>query len=298
MRPEEEGFFLVRVVNAGDVRGSADGIAVVVFLVWRNGRLEVFRGIESVVAHELIDVAVELGGTGLGFNFHRAGAIAAVLRAVVGSEHFELGDRLQAGIHVQGDVAAVVHVVAAVEFPVVVLGTTAVDAERDIAVNANCAFVLSRLIADAGCERDKLGKVPAVQLKLCDLLSGDCPAQIGRLSLHLGDVCTFDRDFSSSGSDLHGYIIARFLAYAQDHAPYFVLLEARRCDRNIDRPRWQSSNEVITAIVGGGGPIYAPIRTAHRNLCFGDSCAAGVGNCSSDRRGVLSESSGRDQDRQ
>ena len=103
------------------------------------------------------------------------------------------GDGFQAGIDVQRAVAAVIHVVAAIEFPVVVLGAAAIDAEGHAAVDADRAFVLTGLIADARDQGDQLGKVAPVQLQLGDLFSANRTGKIRRLRLHLGDVRTFYR---------------------------------------------------------------------------------------------------------
>ena len=91
--------------------------------------LEERRRIEHVVADKFVGVAVELIGARLGLHFDRAGTVLAVLCAVVGSENFEFADGVDAGSHVQRAIAAVVEVVAAIEFPVVVFDAAAVDAE-------------------------------------------------------------------------------------------------------------------------------------------------------------------------
>ena len=72
---------------------------------------------------------------------------------------------VQAGIDVQRGVAAVVHVVAAIEFPVVVLGAAAVDAVGDVAVDADLAFILAGLIVDAGHQSYELSEVAAIELQ-------------------------------------------------------------------------------------------------------------------------------------
>ena len=95
---------------------------------------------------------MELVGSRLGLHFDRAGTVLAILCAVVGSENFEFADGVDAGSHVQRAVAAVVEVIAAIEFPVVVLDAAAVDAELSICSNADPTFVGARLVADAGNE--------------------------------------------------------------------------------------------------------------------------------------------------
>ena len=85
---------------------------------------------------------MKCAGSGLGFHFDGARTVAAVLSAVVRGKHFEFGDGIEAGIDVQGGVGAVVHVVPAVEFPVVVLDAAAIHAVADVAVNTNVTFIV------------------------------------------------------------------------------------------------------------------------------------------------------------
>ena len=155
--PEEEGLLLVVVVHVRDVYRSTDGVAEIVLLIWRNdagaagaNAVEVVLRVEEVVAHKLISVAVECARAALGFDFDGTGSVATILRAVVRSQHFELCDGIDAGIDVQRTVAAVIHVVAAIEFPVVVLDAATIHRERDTAVDTDCSFFLAGLVAHAG----------------------------------------------------------------------------------------------------------------------------------------------------
>src|SRR5208283_4256510 len=99
-----------------------------------------------------------------GFDLGRARAVLAILRAIVGGQHLDFVNGLDAGIDVEGEVAAIVHHVAAVDFPIVVFGAAAVDAVADAALDADLAFVLPGLIADAGNQLNELGKDAPVQL--------------------------------------------------------------------------------------------------------------------------------------
>ncbi len=74
----------------GDENRSADGIAEIVFLVLGFGLRDVNAlipraRIEDFIAQVFESAAVEGSATGLGFDFNSAGAVAAVLRAVIGS---------------------------------------------------------------------------------------------------------------------------------------------------------------------------------------------------------------------
>ncbi len=200
LRPEEKCLFLFLVVNAGDIYRTADGIAKIVLLIWWDhagatggNAVEVVLSVEQVVAHELIGVAVECAGAALGFDFDGTGSIAAILRAVVRGQHFELCDGIDAGVNVQRAVAAVIHVVAAIEFPVVVLDAAAVHGETDAAIDTDRSFVLSSLVAHAGDQGYKAGEVATVEFELGDFLSGNGAGKFGRLSLDLRDISCLRR---------------------------------------------------------------------------------------------------------
>ena len=91
-------------------------------------------GVEGVVAHKFVSIAVKLPWCPTWFRLHCTGAVAAILSAVIRGQDLEFRDGIDAGIDVQRCVAAVVHVVAAVQFPVVVLGASAVNAVSNVAV--------------------------------------------------------------------------------------------------------------------------------------------------------------------
>ncbi len=91
---------------------------------------------------------MEGAATRLCFHFNGAGAVAAVLRTVIGSKNLKLGNGLGIGIDVQRAIGAVVHVVAAVQFPVVVFGPATVHAVGNVAVHTDLAFIRTGLIHD------------------------------------------------------------------------------------------------------------------------------------------------------
>ncbi len=155
---------------------------------------------------------MERTGAGLGFHFNGARTVAAILRAVVGGQHLELGDGFRIGINVEGGVAAVIHVVATVEFPVVVLGAAAVHAVGDVAVNTHLAVIVAGLINDTGTESDKLGEVAAVEHEFIYLLAGDRAAQVGRAGFDLCDALTGYDDLFGDSADGEGHIDAILIA--------------------------------------------------------------------------------------
>ena len=153
---EEEGLILPLVVAEKAYR-SADRIPEFMLLKRRSlftRRIEEIPGIERVVSAEVIHVTVECIRPGLRLHLDGSGAVAAILRTVIGGEHLELGDGIEAGIHVQRGVAAVIHVVAAVDLPVVVLGSAAIHAVGNIAVHPDRPLILPGLAHHAGNQRD------------------------------------------------------------------------------------------------------------------------------------------------
>ncbi len=105
---------------------------------------------------------MERGATRFDLGFDGTGPVAAVLRAIVRGEDLEFGDGFEVGINIEGGVAAVVHIVATVELPVVVLGATAIHAESHIAVDTDFAIVIASLVDHARGEGNELGKIAAV----------------------------------------------------------------------------------------------------------------------------------------
>ena len=176
LRPEEERLIAIRIVVMGNENGAADGVAEVMLLVRRLRFRRIrtlFPGtrVEDVVAQIFERAAVEALASRLGFDFDRARTVTAILRTVVRRQDLEFGDRFDVRINVQRCVAAVIHVVAAVELPVVVFGAAAVNAVLHVAVDADRAFILVRLAHNAGCQRHELREVASVQLELGDLLA-------------------------------------------------------------------------------------------------------------------------------
>src|SRR5207302_9752413 len=98
-------------------------------------------------------------------------------------------------IDVEGGIAAVIHVVATIELPVVVLGAAAVHAVSDVAIDADLAFIRAGLVDDSRSQSDELGEIAAVQHELIDLLAGHGRAEGGRLRFHLGYTLAGYYDF-------------------------------------------------------------------------------------------------------
>ena len=88
---KEEGLVLLRVVDAGDVEGAADGGAGIVLAI--QGRtpslIKEIASVEDFVAQEEVGVSMKLRSAGLGGGNGDPGSAPAVLSAVVRSEHLE-----------------------------------------------------------------------------------------------------------------------------------------------------------------------------------------------------------------
>ena len=163
---EEEGFFLVVVVVVGNVNGSTESVTVVVLLVRRPGVfgrvVKEIVGVKEVVAGVFEGTAMETRGSALGLDFNGAGAVSSVLSSIIGGQHPKFGDGLGIGINVECAIAPVIHVVAAVDLPVVIFGAPAVHAVGHAAIDPDPAFILACLADDAGSKINELSEVPVI----------------------------------------------------------------------------------------------------------------------------------------
>ena len=215
---EEERLLLVRVVVTGNEDRAANGVAKIVLLeLWGRGGLivkEITR-VQSIIATKIVEVAMKLVRSGFGFHFYGTRSVATILRAIIGGQYLDLGDGVNAGINVQRGVAAVIHVIATVQLPVVVLRAPTVEAEGDVAIHADSAFILAGLIADTRHNRCKLREVASVELKLGDLFPRHRATQIGRRGFHLGDIFACYLDYFSNPAHGQLHVDADLLGHGQ-----------------------------------------------------------------------------------
>ncbi len=129
--------------------------------------------IKELVAEVFEGAAVEGSAARFGFDFYGAGAVAAVLSTIVRGKNLEFRYGFRIGVDVERGVAAIVHIVAAVELPVVVLRAAAIHAVQHVAVHADFGVVLSRLTDHARGEVDELREVAAIEDKLANLFACD-----------------------------------------------------------------------------------------------------------------------------
>ena len=126
---EKKRFLTAGVVELGDKNRAADRISEIVFLVLRACRLKEIAGVEIVIAKKFEHVAVEIPRAGFGDRFDGGGPVSAILSPVIGRQNFDFRNSINVWIGVEGGVAAVIHVVAAVQFLIVVFGATSVHAK-------------------------------------------------------------------------------------------------------------------------------------------------------------------------
>ena len=121
LRPEEEGLFLIGVVEVWNENRAPDGVTPIVLFVGSLGfvveTLRPIAGVEDFVAAVVGSAAMEGAAARLGFDFDGAGTVLAILGAVIGGEDLKFSDRFEVGINVERAVGAVIHVVAAIDFP-------------------------------------------------------------------------------------------------------------------------------------------------------------------------------------
>ena len=135
LREEEESLVLGGVVVVWNVEGTAEGVAKIVIAERRTldgfAVVEKVVGGQPVVTEELVGVTVESAGAGLGGDDDLASSGAAVFGFVLAAEHHEFGNGVDAGVGEQGEIGAAVHVIGAVDSPVVGAATLPADGKAD-----------------------------------------------------------------------------------------------------------------------------------------------------------------------
>jgi len=276
----------------GNVDGAADGVAEVVLFVrsFLGSGVSTFFprfGVEEFVAEVFEGAAVEGAGAGLGFDFDGAGTVAAVLGAVIGSEDFEFSDGFRIWINIERGVGAIVHVVAAVEFPVVVLGAAAVHGVGDVAVDADFCVILSGLADNARGEIDELRKVAAVEDEIVDLLAGDGAGEIGRGCFHLGYAFAGDDDFLGDGADVQGDVNASLFTDGENDFLGGKFLESFCGDGHVIRIARETGDDVRAITIGNGGAGKATRQILECDFGAGDGGSGFVDDGTTDVAGVL-----------
>ena len=172
-------------------------------------------------------------------------------------------------------IAAIVHVIAAVEFPVVVFDAAAVEAIRDATVDSDRAFVLIGLADDTGRQGHELRKIAAVQLQLVDLLTGDGSAEFRGTGLNLSDAFARYNHFLADGANRQLYVDTYFLRHIEHDLVGAVFLKALSGDVDVIGPAGQTSHNVGPIRVGNRRPRPTS-RYVHYDDFNADNCRAGL----------------------
>ena len=180
----------------------------------------------------------------LGLHFHRARPIAPILRAVVRRQHLKFRDGFRVRINVQRRIAAVIHVVAAVQLPVVVLGAPSVHAVGHVAVDTHLALVRAGLVDDTGREVDELREIASVQHQLIDLLAGDRGAHGRGLRFNLRHALARHNHFFPDRADSQLNVHANLLCHIQHNILRRIFLESLCRHHDVVRSAWQTGDNV------------------------------------------------------
>ena len=130
---EEEKGLVLPVVDVRNPDRSADGFAEVVVAkdgAWREWRYQLVApcvGVEDIIAEELVCTSVEHIRSGFRDDVYLARSATPELGRVLATQRLDFGDGIHAGIGEKRQVGSAIHVVGAVDRPVVRGATAAVD---------------------------------------------------------------------------------------------------------------------------------------------------------------------------
>ncbi len=131
---KEEGFVSL-LIDFGNPHRSAERSSEVVVAQlgsrngWVHGIIEKAVGVEVVVAEELVEAAVNVGGAGAGDHVDLGASGTSGLGVIGAANHAELADGINAGERKQGEVRPAIHVIRPVDLPVVFFAAVSVDLE-------------------------------------------------------------------------------------------------------------------------------------------------------------------------
>src|SRR6266487_434018 len=253
--------------------------------------------VEDLVAQVLESAAVEGSTAGFGLDFHGTGAVAAILRAIVGSEDLKLGNGFRVGVNVQRGIAAVVHVGSSREWPECIFRAATVHAVSNVAVDAYRTLVLAGLVYDARREINELSEIATVQNQLIDLLAGNGAGKIRRRGFHLSHTLAGDDDFLSDGADGELHVDAGLFGNVQNDFLRGEFLKALSGHSEVVGVAGQGGEHVSAVSVRGGGAREAASGICDHHVSAADGGAGFVGHGSADVASVLCVRSERKTER-
>ncbi len=282
LRIEEEGFVLLLVIDAGNVNRAADGEAEIVPPHFRAGRdrggavVEKVVGVKNVVPEKLVSIAMELAGASARHDVDFAAGAATVFRQIVGTQHVELGDRVNTGIGKEGEVSAAIDVVGAVDLPVVLGGTSAVNRKVDLVRRAHwVAHSDKKLVGGevGGYTRQRsyeLFVVAGNQGELTHLVASHKAGGGGVVEIDLGGGLV-DADGLSRAPNLQMSIDGESIVHVQNNVVGFEIAEALHLHRDfIVTDGEVCGSEVATRIAFDGANNGIAIGVGNFNGCAGD----------------------------
>ena len=134
---------------------------------------------------------------------------------------------------------------------------------------------------DARHQREKLRKIAAVELELRGLLAGDETADLARVGFHLGGI-GLDGDRLGEGADFHFERHGELGIDRELDAIQHQFLEAFGFGGDVVEADGQVGDEVIAAVVGGGGAGESGVRINGGDGDAGNQAAAGIGDLAGD----------------
>src|SRR2546429_1862849 len=164
------------------------------------------------------------------------------------------------GIVGGGGLGAVVHIVATIEFPVVIFRAPAVHAVKDVSVNAHGALVLACLIHHAGSQIHQLGEIATVKYEVVNLFAGDGAGEIGRGSLDLGHAFAGYLDYVGDSTYVQLHVDANLVGDLQHDFGGRVFLESFCGHGDVVGGAGQTGDDVGTVRVRSGGARQTACR--------------------------------------
>src|SRR6266851_10241618 len=187
-RPEEIYFVLFdRTAQGVAVIVAAQPVLAAVGVVRRAApaQEEKILGVQDVVPAEVVDVAMVLVTSALGYDVDLRAGCAAIFGSIAVALDLELVDAVNGRVGKNGALRADIVVPRAIHRPLVVHGGR--TAEGNIHAGEQALVLVVETFADrrAGNQRRQLHEIPAVHRQFANLLAGYDVRNIARRSIHL-----------------------------------------------------------------------------------------------------------------
>ena len=238
--------------------------------------VEEVASIEGVVAIEFPGGGMQLIGSGLDHRGDGGGPSETILRAVVGSQVAEFGDRVQ-GRHDASAASATVEVFAAIEQLEVVSRPLTVDADVAVTADRGGSYEVP---LDAGCARrqgEQRVYAPPIGSELSNLLTGDDATDLAGIRLHRHDV-GLDGDFLLRRAHLHHEVDASAVVDVQYDSVLLLDAEAGGFGGDVVVTDGQTGDDVLAVAIGNASADHASLKVSKSDRHIGDHRARGIGD--------------------